>query len=60
LPIHAEFVVAEMFVGRPVGLDDGPIVAHLETTKPLVFTRKINGLAILVAGTGFEPVTFGL
>ena len=36
------------------------LAAYPEKTKPLIFFRKINGLAILVAGTGFEPVTFGL
>jgi hypothetical protein len=35
------------------------VSAGLDMKKPLI-PVEINGFQILVAGTGFEPVTFGL
>jgi hypothetical protein len=35
------------------------IIRHITTKKPLILLREISGFE-MVAGTGFEPVTFGL
>ena len=56
-----DFALSAMTVkSRGLDVHGGSLSGTQETKNPLIFPRKINGLANLVAGTGFEPVTFGL